>query len=286
MNPDADADGRTGPGEPSVLTLRPEPDPFSQWLRAVWQYRSVLGVLIRKDFQARYKRASFGILWALVVPALQATILAVVFSQVVRTGAGPGFSLYIISGVVAFSYFSLVLPAACTSIVDNAGMSDKVWFPRILLVVVPCISNLIGLAIALGVMLAIVPLLGGHFAARTLLVIPATALLILFTFGLGLVSSALQVYFRDVKFLVQAVLMVWMYVTPIVYTASALGPHMRLVADFNPLTGVVGVYHEATVGYIGAWAGTVTVSVVVGAALVVIGSVAHWRHDRLFVDRL
>jgi lipopolysaccharide transport system permease protein len=242
-------------------------------------------VLIRKDFQTRYKRASFGILWALIVPALQASVLAIVFSRVIRTGTGAGFPMYIIGGVVAFSYFALVLPTAATSLVDNATMADKVWFPRLLLVIVPCASNLVGLVVSMVILIAIMPAFGVGFGVHTLFLVPAVVLLILFTLGLGLLTSALQVYFRDVKFVVQAGLMVWMYVTPVVYLASSLG-RLRLLVDINPLSGVISLFHLGTVGYTGDWGGTIVVSIGVTIVLLVVGILAHWWHDRLFVDRL
>jgi ABC-type polysaccharide/polyol phosphate export permease len=273
------------PESPQTMVLRSRPDPLGAYAGQVWRHRSVLAVLIRKDFQTRYKRASFGVLWALVVPALQASVLALVFSHVIRTGTGAGFPVYIISGVVAYSYFALVLPSACTSVVDNAALTDKVWFPRVLLVVVPCVSNLVGLVISLAVMLAIMPAFGVGIGVRTLLLAPAVALLLMFSLALGLVTSALHVYFRDVKFLVQAALMVWMYATPIVYPEKTLG-HLRLIVNLNPLSGVVALFHEATVGYSGEWAGTLAVTGGATAALLAVGVAAHWWHDRLFVDRL
>jgi lipopolysaccharide transport system permease protein len=121
--------------------------------------------------------------------------------------------------------------------------------------------------------------------AQLLLFVPAVVLLVAFSVGLSLVLGALDVYFRDVKFLVTAALMVWIYVTPIVYPQSflrGLGPWI----DANPLTGVVVLFHMATVGSLGPWVRPVLISVAATIALLVIGAEAQRRHDRLFVDLL
>jgi ABC-type polysaccharide/polyol phosphate export permease len=245
----------------------------------------VLAILARKDFQVRYKRASLGVTWAVAVPLLQASIMAVVFSRVVRAGVGPGYGIYIMSGIIPFSYFSSVLGSGVTSIVDGAAFTDKVWFPRILLAIVPVISNLVGLLVTLVVLVAAMPLLGVNYGLRLLLLVPATLLLVAFAGSLTLVLSALNVYFRDVKFLVMASLMVWMYVTPIIYPITFL-KRIEFVAVANPLTGVVTVFHMATVGSRGPWVAPLLVTLSVTAVLLVIGAEAHRRYDRLFVDLL
>lgn len=241
-------------------------------------------VLARKDFQTRYKRATLGIIWVVAVPLLQGAVMAVVFSRVVRFSTGADFGAYVIGGIMAWSYFAATLSSATSSIVDASGLTDKVWFPRILLVLVPPLANAIGLVVSLAVLVALLPLLDVAYGARLVLLVPAMALLIAFTTSLALVLSALYVYFRDVRFLVQASLLVWLYVTPIVYYQNQFDDHG--VLDFNPMTGAIEVFRLATVGGDGNWLRAVLVTVVVTIALATVGFEAHRRHDRLFVDQL
>jgi len=269
----------------SEIILTAKPDRISDWLVDLRRHGEVLHILAVKDFRTRYKRAAFGVTWALAVPALQATIMAIVFAHVVKTGGSRSFPIYIISGVVAFSYFSSTLPVASTSIVDGASMTDKVWFPRALLPIVPCLSNLVGLLVTTAFIPAFMPVFGVNYSMAMLLVLPALGLLLAFTLALALVLSALQVYFRDVKFIVQALLMVWMYVTPIVYTQRLLG-RFGALEDANPLTGIVTLMHMAFVGPQPQWLAPVCVSIGASVVLLVTATWAHARHDRLFVDLL
>jgi ABC-type polysaccharide/polyol phosphate export permease len=268
-----------------LLVIEARPPTRSAWLADVWRHREVFGMLARKDFQTRYKRASFGVLWAVMVPLLQGVVLAVVFSRVVRFGGGQGYGAYVFSGVVAFSYFSGTLATGATAIVDGAGLTDKVWFPRVLLALVPAAANVVSLVVSILVLLALVPMLGGDLGLSLLLLVPGVVLLVAFTTALTLVVSALHVYFRDVKFLVQAALLVWLYVTPIIYYRALLGSLASWV-DLNPMTGVVALFHRAVISGGDPLARPVAISVAITVVLTVAGLEGQRRHDRLFVDQL
>lgn len=269
-----------------LLDLDDRPIPARTWLASLWGHRDVLAVLARKDFQVRYKRASLGVLWAVVVPLVQAVVLVLVFSRIVRLSAdGVNFGVFVLGGTLAFSYFSSTIGVSSTSIVDGAGLTDKVWFPRAVLPIVPALANLVGLGVSMAALIVSLPVLGVPIGPRLVLLVPACALLLTFTVALGLVLSALHVYFRDVRFLVQAALVIWFYVTPIVYPASLLGS-LGVALDANPMTGVVGLFRLATVGPVGPWVAPVAVAVGVTVGLLAVGVQAHRRHDRLFVDLL
>lgn len=268
-----------------ILELDDRPAPLREWLRAMWEHRGVTFVLARKDFQVRFKRASFGVMWAVAVPALQAAVMVFVFSHFIHTKAHVPYGVYVLSGILAWSYFAATVPAGVTSIVDGTGLTDKVWFPRAILPLVPCLSGLVGLGISMILLLIGTPILGAHFGVRILLLIPACMLLVTFTASLALVASALQVYFRDVRFIVSALLMVWLYGTPIMYLESSLG-HVGPYLDFNPMTGVITLFRLAVLGPVQPWHRALVVSLVTTIVLLVIGVETQRRRDRVFVDLL
>jgi ABC-type polysaccharide/polyol phosphate export permease len=268
-----------------VLDVGPGPRTHRDWFGDLWDHREVLLALARKDFQTRYKRASFGVLWAVAVPLIQGSVMALVFSKVVKIGSGQHFAAYVISGILAWSYFSATLSASTTSVVDGSSLADKVWFPRAILPIVPALANCVGLAISYAVLMVLIPVLHVGYHPRLLLILPAMGLMVLLCIGFGLVLSALFVYFRDVRFLVQASLLVWLYVTPIVYQKSLLGDKAGWV-DFNPMTGVVTLFHMAVIGNQPDWQRPVIVTLVFTVVMLAIGVEAHRRHDRLFVDKL
>jgi lipopolysaccharide transport system permease protein len=272
--------------QPRVVELRPEPSRLVAWLRELWSFRQVIWVLTRKDFQVRYKRASFGVLWAVALPLVQASIFVVVFSRVGHFNHTPfSYSAFVLVGVLSWSYFNQTIQASSTAIVDSSSLTDKVWFPRAVLVLVPAISNLFGLVTSMVIVVAAIPIVHAHYTVRLLLLPVAMLLMVTFSVSLGLIASALHVYFRDVRFIIQASVLVWFYVTPIVYPATALkglAPWMAL----NPMTGVISVFQFAVAGPSDPLRVAVSVSVGVSIVLLVIGVEITRRFDRLFVDKL
>lgn len=269
-----------------LLELGPAPAPRGRLLRDVVAHRDVLLALARKDFQTRYKRATFGVLWAVAVPVLQASVMAVVFSKLVRFDTDD-YAAFLMTGIVAWSYFAGTLTASSTSIVENASLTEKVWFPRALLPAVTPIANLVGLVISTLVVIVISAFFGVVPGPELLVLLPALALAFGFTVALSEVLAALHVYFRDVRYLVQAALLVWMYVTPVIFPPDfAPIARYRWVFDSNPLTGVVALFRLAILGTSPGWERPVLVAVVATAALLVVSLEVHRRHDRLFADQL
>lgn len=270
---------------PRVLDVDARPPASGAWVAEVWAHRHVLGALARTDFHVRYKRAAFGVAWAVLLPLVQAGVLAVVFSRVLDVRGDAGFAAYVLAGVTAWGYFTQTLSTASTAIVEGSGLTDKVWFPRALLPMAPAVANLVGLGVSTVLLVILAAPLGGRLGVELLWLVPGLVLLVAFTTSLAMVLSALHVYFRDVRFLVQAALLVWFYVTPIIYPVSFLGG-LRTVIELNPMTGVVGLFHAAVIGADGAWVRSALVAAAVTAALVVVATAVHRRHDRLFVDQL
>jgi lipopolysaccharide transport system permease protein len=209
-----------------------------------------------------------------------------VFSRVAHFEVGDvPYSVFVLSGMVAWAYMASTLNSATTAIVDGSSLADKVWFPRLSLVVAPVLANAVSLAISVGVLLVVLaPLMGAPLSWHIVVLLPAMVLVAAFVLAVGLVTSALQVYFRDVKFIVQAGLLVWFYATPIIYPASALG-RLEPLAKFNPMTGVVALFNLAASGH-ADWTGPTAITLATTAVFLVIGVEAHRRHDRLFVDLL
>ena len=270
-----------------MLRLDQHPDSVREWAVGLWRFRGVLAALARKDFQVRYKRATLGILWSVGMPLVQSVAMVFVFSRVGGFGEGQGFSYagYVLAGMVAWVYVSTSVGAATTSIVDGAGLTDKVWFPRAILALVPSCSNLVLLGASILILLVELPIVGAPLRPRLVLLLPAAALAVAFSAALGLVLGALYVYFRDVKFMVLAAQLVWLYVTPVVYPLSVLGSAGRWL-ELNPLTGVVGLFQTAAVGSPMPSNLALAVSVGTTAVLAAVAVVVHRHHDRLFVDLL
>jgi len=265
------------------LVLRDEWTPLRSLAGAMWRSRDLCVMLARKDFFVRYRRASLGVFWAVALPALQAVVLAVVLSRIVNISV-EHYPVFIFSGIVGWTYFSTTLAAGATSIVDNSELSSRIYFPRALLPLSVCLSNVFALAVGVTILLLVAPLSGLGLGWHTFYLIPASMLIFAVAVGLTLVSSAVHVYFRDAKYIVQAALLVWFYLTPIFYPLGQLDGLVRLAVELNPITGAVEMFHAGVIaGYSPALLSTVATLAWTGA-LIGLAAVLHCRNDRRFAD--
>ncbi len=268
------------------IDLQGERTPVVTLLRQVWAVRDLLVILARKEFHVRYRRASFGMLWALALPLLQSAVLAVIFSRVVRVQFTHHYPVFVLTGMVAWTYFSATLSGGATAIVDGTDLSSRVYFPRAVMPLAQGITNVYALVITIVIVVGICPLMGVDLGPQILLLVPAAGLLVLLAIGFSLVTSALHVYFRDVRYLVSAAILLWFYVSPIIYPPDAAPRKLRLFIDGNPLTGVLDLFRAATVGTTGPILAAVVVAIAWTVALIAGGLVLQSRYDRVFADLL
>jgi ABC-type polysaccharide/polyol phosphate export permease len=255
------------------------------WVRSVVAHREVLLALAAKDFKVRYKRATFGILWAVALPLLQSAVMIVVFSRVTKVDTnGFDYTGYVLSGMAGWAFAATTISSAATAIVDGSSLTDKVWFPRALLVLAPVLANLIGLGIAVTIV-AIVQVVRTGLHVDLLLLVPATALVVALVSGICLTAAALHVQFRDVRVLVQSGLLVLFYATPVLYPLSLLGGLAPVAQVINPFVGTVQLFQAALAG-VDPSGVAVAASAGWAVALLLLAVHLHRRDDRLFVDLL
>ena len=204
-------------------------------------------VLARKNFQVRYKRATLGVLWAVLQPAVQAAVLVFVFSRVIDVGHTEHYALFVLCGVLSWAFFAQSVAAATTSVVDNEALVKKVALP---LAVFP-LSAVGGTTLAF---LAAMPiLLVGAVLSGTvgwhLLLLPVVLLVELaLVLSVGVLTASLHPAFRDVKYLVESSLLIGFYATPILYDPAKLTGTLPDLLPFNPMTGVLTLYRTAVLG--------------------------------------
>jgi lipopolysaccharide transport system permease protein len=255
------------------------------WLTSAFGARQLLVVMARHDFRARYRSTVLGVGWSVALPLVQALVLAVVFKRVVRIGTQDHFGVYVLAGVTVWSYFSQSLSVGSTAIVDNSPVAGKVYFPRILLPLLGPTINLPGFALATVLAVVLTPVLGGSLHWSMLLLPVVVALAWLLVSVICAAIAVVHVYNRDMRFLVSASLLVWMYATPIVYPLAAT----RDLQDYllvNPATGLVQLAHWCFLGQ-AEHLGQALAWTFGWIAVLLLGVLESYRrYERLVCDRL
>jgi lipopolysaccharide transport system permease protein len=267
------------------------------WLRMDWKrvlhYQDLLLLLVQRDLAARYRQTLLGPAWFIFQPLLTTAIFAALFGHALRipTDGVPAFLFYQ-CGMLLWSYFSTTLTAAGNTFGANAGIFTKVYFPRIVTPLAHAMANLATLAVQAATFLACCVLMrsglsGLHpnWAAVAFLpiVVAWTAILAL---GVGFISSALSAKYRDMQILIPFLVQTWMFVTPVVYPLSQLGPRARLIALLNPMASLVEISRLAVFGRGTIEPNFVVLSAVTTGAAFVVGLAFFNRAERSFADTI
>lgn len=204
----------------------------------------LLSAMTEKELKSRYKRTVFGFLWVIINPILQMLIIGFIFTFFIKQQI-EHYYFFLFIGLLIWNYVSLSLSKATPSIVYERNLIKKSHFPRSVIPLSIILSLLIHFLIALA--LLFVPLLFIHSLTFSgiLLTVPLTIWLTFTIIGISLFTSALNVFYRDINFFVQALLMLWFYATPIIYPLTFIPVHFKWIWYFNPLTSIVQLFQAS-----------------------------------------
>lgn len=244
-------------------TRRPSPvvDELVQAIR----YRDLIRQLVRRDILTRYKRSVLGVAWTMLNPLGMMLILTLAFSALFRTTQA--FPVYVLSGLIAWSFFAQTTTVAMTSLAWGGSLLNRIYIPRTTFALSAVGTGLINLVLSL-IPMAVVMLIGGTPFRPSLAFLPVAILLLaLFALGVGLLLSALAVYFPDVAEMYQIIVTAWMWLTPIIYPEEIIPEAYRWwMFNLNPMYHLVKLFRLPI--YYGDWPSSVGLASAVGVTLI------------------
>ena len=230
-----------------VVSARPV---LSTRLRTLWSRRELLIGLISSDIRIKYKNSTLGIFWSMLAPAFTLGVYYMVFAFFLKNGI-PNFVIYLFSGLVVWNMFQNSINTATGVIVDRAALVKKVSFPREFLALSNVGAAVVYFVVQMAVLIIFVAAVGHAPAWRFLLILPISFLsLYFFTSALAMVMSAVNVYLRDMKHLMEVLLQLWFWLTPVVYSYEhSIAPHLSrhgltLIYFLNPITLIVVTFQR------------------------------------------
>lgn len=210
------------------------PLPMLEELVEILRYRDLLAQLVARNIKVRYKRSVLGVAWTMLNPLLMMLILTLVFSNLFRISF-EHYAVYVLSALILWNCFAQTTVMAMGELVWGGGLLQRIYFPRTVFALSAVGTGLVNLLLAL-VPLAMIMLMTGVPLQPALLFLPVPILLTaMFALGVGLVLSALAVYFADVMDIYQIVLTAWMYLTPIIYPLAIIPPQYQWLFNLNPM---------------------------------------------------
>lgn len=272
-------------GEPPLTIIRPT----SGWARLrlgeLWEFHELVFFFIWRDVKVRYKQTVLGAAWAIIQPLFTMAIFSIFFGRLANVPSdGLPYPLFALAGLVPWLFFMNGLSHGANSLVENEKLIKKVFFPRMIVPVASVLAGLVDFAIA-STLLVPAMVYYGVLPGPQIVLLPFFVLLsAISAMGIALWLSALNVQFRDVRYVVPFLGQVWMFATPIAYPTSLLNERWQLVYAMNPMVGVVDGIRWTLLGAGGPDWGVYAVSTAVAVTLLVTGAFFFRRVERSFAD--
>jgi lipopolysaccharide transport system permease protein len=275
----------TRPAAAPVITIRPPKGWAPLDLREFAGAHELLYFLVLRSLKLRYKQTVLGAAWAVLQPLLTMAVFTVIFGRLARLSSdGLPYPVFALAALVPWTYFGNALTQASNSLVDQHQLLTKVYFPRLLLPLAAVVAGLVELAISF-VMLLLVLAWYGITPSVRLLVVPAFALLAAAcAFAPGIWLAALNVRYRDVRYVIPFLVQLWLFATPVAYSSSLIPERWRLLYGLNPMAGVVDGFRWMVAPTAHAPGSGLAVSIATVAVLLTSGLYFFRRMERTFAD--
>ena len=273
---------------PSALTtlhIAPSKGWVSLKLRELWEYRELLYFLIWRDIKVRYKQTALGATWAIIQPFFTMVVFSLFFGHLGKMPSdGIPYPLFSFAALVPWTFFANGLGQSSNSLVGNANLITKIYFPRLIVPLASVFSGIVDFLLAFIVLLGMM-LYYGLAPTLNVLWLPLFVLLALVTsLGVGLWFSALNVEYRDVRYVVPFITQFWLFATPIAYPSSLLGEPWRTIYGLNPMVGVVEGFRWSLLGTNTAPGPIIAVSSAAALVILVSGAFYFRRMEKTFAD--
>ena len=269
----------------TVTLIRPSRGWISLRLNEVWEYRELLYFLIWRDIKVRYKQTIIGGAWAIIQPFFTMVVFSLFFGWLAKIPSdGIPYPIFSYAALVPWMFFANGLSQSSDSLVGNANLIKKVYFPRLTIPTAAVLSGIVDFVLAFSVLL-IMMFFYGIIPTWNIVWLPAFLILTLMTsLGVGLWFSAMNVQFRDVRYTVPFLIQFWLFSTPIAYPSSLLSEPWRTVYAINPMVGVVEGFRWALLGTNTAPGPIIIVSSMAAFMILVSGAFYFRRMEKTFAD--
>lgn len=277
---------RARDGDAAATTrIRPSRGWVSLELRELWAYHELLYFLVWRDIKVRYKQTALGAAWAIIQPFCTMVVFSLFFGRLARVPSdGVPYPIFSYAALVPWTFFATGLAQASNSLVGSANLVKKVYFPRLTIPISTVLSGVIDFVLAFVVLLGMM-VYYGIYPTSNVVWLPALLVLSLVTsLGVGLWLAALNVQFRDVKYIVPFLTQFWMFATPIAYPSTLLSEPWRTLYGINPMVGVVEGFRWALLGTDTRPGPVIAASAAAALLLLVSGAYYFRRMEKSFAD--
>lgn len=253
-------------------------------LGELWYYRELLYFLTLRDIKVRYKQTVMGLAWVIIQPLTTMLIFTLVFNRFVRLDAGAlPYPLFALSGLLLWLFFANAVTNSTHSLVSNTNLITKVYFPRMFIPAASVAAGLVDLAVAFLLLVALCIYYGVALTLNLLLVPLFIMLIALLALGVGLLSAAMTVKYRDLRHALPFIIQLWMFASPVIYPASVVPVQWKWLLLINPVAGIIEGFRASLTGHSFDWV-QVSISAAITFLLFVFSVYIFRRFEDTFAD--
>lgn len=277
---------RTHPDAPLVVTvIKPSRGWVSLKLRELWVYRELVYFLAWRDISVRYKQTVLGATWAIIQPFFTMLVFSLFFGRLAKVPSdGLPYPIFTFAALLPWQYFATAISSSSDSLVGNANLLSKVYFPRLVIPLASILPGLIDFAIAFVVLVGMM-LFYGIAPTLNIIWLPLLLFLALITaLGVGLWLSAMNVQYRDIRYTIPFITQFWMFASPVAYPSSMVPEQWRWLYAINPMVGVLEGFRWALLGTDTAPDSILVVSSIIAVTLLITGAMYFRRMEKTFAD--
>ena len=274
-----------GPTRRPVVVVKPSRGWVTVNLRELWEYRDLLRLLAGRDVKLRYKQTALGVIWVVLQPLVAALIFALIFGRFAKLPSdGTPYFLFVFCGLLAWNLFAGILQRAGNSLIGDARLITKVYFPRLLIPLASAGAVLIDFAVGLAVLVVLMPFYHTVPGWQALSLPFFVVLTVVGVAGVSLWLSALNVQYRDFMYAMPFLVQIWMFATPVAYAGRLIPAQWRWLYSLNPAVGYVEGFRWALLGRSSLSASMLAITLVISGAAFLSGALVFRRIERGFAD--
>jgi ABC-2 type transport system permease protein len=255
-------------------------------IKELIDYREMIAMLVHRDLRGRYKGSFLGFAWTFINPLLQLVVYTIVFSVIMRAGIDK-FYLFLFVALIPWTFFSASLTGGSASVLAQANMVKKIYFPREVLPIAYVTTCFVNMLYSFIVVFAVIFISGVPISLKALLYLPfVMAVEYIMCVGTAMFTSALTVYCRDLEYMLNIIAMMWMYLTPVIYPVSMVPQRLMRFFMLNPMTPVVMAYRDILYYARVPETSTLFMVLLMGLAVLAVGWLVFEKLSRHFAEEL
>lgn len=259
-------------------------------IKAVYKWRELLWQMVGREIKARYKQSILGYFWVILNPLAQMLVMSFAFSIIMRIPTNSTenipYSIFLFVGLLPWNLFANSVSSAANSLVSSSSLITKIYFPRTILVISSIIAKIIDFLFATSILVIYMIVYQIPINLNILWIFPIFFIQQIFTLGLSLFFAAANLLYRDIQYLLSMILLLWMYITPVIYPADLVPDKYRWIFQINPIAVIINAYRQSILGGGIPKISSLIIATIVSLIVLVVGLSYFKSREKIFADNI